>query len=142
MAIDTVVNPTRSELAEELAAQHADTPQRAALTDLALKSIYTGIDELASLGHTFELVRGSTQPVREFPKMMYHDDLAAGGREIDSQVEQDRLGLGWRDRPIAVPVEGNGKAEAEAGEGTKPPVTDAPPAQAGNKPAAKIADKT
>jgi hypothetical protein len=98
----------RDKLRSHLADTHREHPQRAYLANAAFDSILAGIDELAKLGHRFELVAFEASPPQEWPKMYYHDALAPGGFTVDSEDEVPS-GPGWRTTPLPAVVEPSAK---------------------------------
>jgi hypothetical protein len=93
----------RDKLRSHLAGVHGEHPQRAYLANAAFDSILAGVDELAKLGHRFELVAFEASPPQEWPKMYYHDALAPSGFTVDSEDEVPS-GPGWRTTPLSAPV--------------------------------------
>jgi len=109
---------TRDEYKAQLANEFLSQPQKAYLAEMALSSIFSGIDELAKLGHKFELAPVVASAVAEWPKMLYRDVKDSDGRvlrvenhTVAGPDEVGRLGEGWRDAPLAeAPVSGPGLA--------------------------------
>ena len=97
----------RVALSREVADRFLAEPQKATLASMAFAGIWAGIDELAKLGSSYELIKSNPadyKPV-EYPKMLYHD--ARGQVTVSSREEENRLGLGWRATPnVPVPVPG------------------------------------
>src|SRR5665213_3047670 len=101
---------TRDEYKAQLANEFLGAPQKAYLADMALGQIFSGIDELAKLGHKFELAPTQVLPVVDWPKMMYRDVKGPDGKVLrvenhtaSNQDEARGLGAGWRDAPLAEP---------------------------------------
>lgn len=79
-------NPKWDDLRAELAAKHSDHPQRAQLADMALRTIETGIAELAKLGHMFHLTPGQAGQPSKFPLMVYRNGpQGLEHRTVDSE---------------------------------------------------------
>ena len=102
----------RNWIKEKFADAFLSEPQKAALAAGALASIFAGIGELAKLGYRYdlvELVPEDRESIVEYPKMLYHDAL--GTRTVDNEVEENKLGPGWRTTPTLefVPPPPSGK---------------------------------
>lgn len=88
-----------------LAKVHAGLPQRASMADSAISAAFAAIDELAKLGHTFELVEGVKPAPVEFPKMFYKDGpQGLVTVTAASAVEAAKLGKEWRTTPSPKPI--------------------------------------
>lgn len=85
-------------LHSKLAARNEGSTQRQHLARLALEAARQAINELAALGHSFELKESAPPEVREFPKMLYHP--TGGQREVGSEREQEAaMNDGWDVHP-------------------------------------------
>lgn len=101
----------KSDVYSTISTVHFDHPQRGTLAKLALDQIYSGIGELAKLGHTVVLSFTELPAPIEWPKWQYRDD-APVGRLFEDPIELAEAGDGWRNTPN-VPSEPEPEIEPE-----------------------------
>lgn len=89
----------KDELKGKLALQFALEPQKAYQANSAIAGVFAGLEELAKLGHTYQLVEGASALPLEFPKMVYSDSLAPYELVVNSQDELEALPQGWDVHP-------------------------------------------
>jgi len=86
-----------------LRSRHSDHPQRGYAAQAALSAIYEGINELAKLGHSFQLIEGVKAEAKEYPKTLYHESELP--IQVDSREEEDKAGEnGFVPHPSTTPT--------------------------------------
>lgn len=77
-----------------------ERPQLVARVDRAVREVKAGLEELASLGHTFHLAAGPAANAPEWPRLVYHLEKAPRGFLCLCQEDFGFLGGydgGWHD---------------------------------------------
>lgn len=101
---------------------HWGNPQRVALGQMAVDQIREGIENLAKLGHSFQLSQVDPRSIvpEEWPKMFYHSEL--GEQVVVNAEEAKKLESGWQTRPIAeaAPLDASPKDQFNSGPGGQP----------------------
>ena len=87
----------RTKFKSDILALH-DNPQRGALAGMALDAVFSGMDELARLGHHVEVMLVQPAEPLEWPKMLYHPNVPEG--KVFHQQEHVPVEPGWQDKPL------------------------------------------
>lgn len=84
-------------LKRKLAAEHYNEPQTLGRLEVALRSAQEALQILSGHGHHFHLADGPGKPYPEWPRTLFHVDLAPNGRLVYTEWEAKDLGPGWFD---------------------------------------------
>lgn len=84
-------------LARRFNADHPHEPQILGRLEVALNSAREALQIMAGHGYQFHLAEGQGTLLQQWPRKLYHVDLAPNGRLVFTEQEAEELGAGWFD---------------------------------------------
>lgn len=84
-------------LSRKIAAEKHDHPHALSRCEHALGMAREALQLLSAHGYVFHLAEGAGESLPDWPRKLFHVDLAPNGRLVFTQQEAEELGAGWFD---------------------------------------------